>query len=144
MTPTTTRSTSRAMGRVAFVGAGPGDPGLLTLRAVELLAPRTSSCSTSSLREDDVARWTRDDVEFVDAGFGDDGTPLTLAGRAKLVTRAAKGRAVASCGSWTATPATFNGLAEEALACRKAGSRPSRSSPASPRQPRCRPTPACR
>ncbi|HEX3003373.1 MAG TPA: SAM-dependent methyltransferase, partial [Angustibacter sp.] len=107
------------MGRVAFVGTGPGDPGLLTLRAVELLGAADVVVLDQLLREADVARWTRDDVEFVDAGFGDDGTPLTLAGRAKLVTRAAKGgRHVVRL--MDGDPATFNGLAEEALACRKA------------------------
>ncbi|KQX66186.1 uroporphyrinogen-III synthase [Angustibacter sp. Root456] len=116
---TTTRSTSRATGRVAFVGTGPGDPGLLTLRAVELLGAADVVVLDQLLREADVQRWTRDDVEFVDAGFGDDGTPLTVAGRAKLVTRAAKGgRRVVRL--MDGDPATFNGLAEEAVACRKA------------------------
>ncbi|MEP6563463.1 MAG: SAM-dependent methyltransferase, partial [Nakamurella sp.] len=33
-----TRARSRTVGRIAFVGAGPGDPGLLTMRAAEALA----------------------------------------------------------------------------------------------------------
>ena len=34
---TTTESNERARGWVSFVGSGPGDPDLMTLRAVELL-----------------------------------------------------------------------------------------------------------
>src|SRR4051795_10980662 len=33
----TRRSTNRPLGRVVFVGAGPGDPGLLAVHAVEAL-----------------------------------------------------------------------------------------------------------
>jgi uroporphyrinogen III methyltransferase/synthase len=118
-TPTTSRP-GKPAGSVAFVGTGPGDPGLLTVRAVEVLAQADVVVLDQLLTAADVARWTRPDVEVVDTGFGEDGQPLTTAGRAKLVTRAARGgRRVARL--MDGDPATFNGLAEEALACRRAG-----------------------
>jgi uroporphyrinogen III methyltransferase / synthase len=112
--------TPRQPGTVAFVGTGPGDPGLLTVRAVELIAAADVVVLDQLVREDQLARWARPDVEVLDAGFGDDGAPLTQAGRAKIVTRAARGgRRVVRL--MDGDPSTFNGLAEEALACRKAG-----------------------
>ena len=111
---------TRTAGSVAFVGTGPGDPGLLTLRAVDLIAAADVLVLDQLMRADDLARWARPDVELLDAGFGEDGQPLTHAGRAKIVTRAAKaGRRVVRL--MDGDPGTFNGLAEEALACRKAG-----------------------
>jgi uroporphyrinogen III methyltransferase/synthase len=107
-------------GSIAFVGTGPGDPGLLTLRAVELIEQADVVVLDRLLGRADVARWTRADVEVLEAGFGDDGQPLTHAARSRLVTKAAKGgRRVVRL--MDGDPSTFNGLAEEALACRKAG-----------------------
>ena len=121
-TPTSRRSTraaSHPVGSVAFVGTGPGDPGLLTLRAVDLIAGADVLVLDQLVREDVLTRWARPDVEVLDASFGEDGTPLTQAGRAKMVTRAAKaGKRVVRL--MDGDPGTFNGLAEEALACRKA------------------------
>jgi uroporphyrinogen III methyltransferase/synthase len=109
-----------ATGSVAFVGTGPGDPGLLTLRAVDLIAEADVVVLDRLLQRDDVARWTKEGVEVLDAGFGDNGAPLTHAARSRLVTKAAKGgRRVVRL--MDGDPSTFNGLAEEALACRKAG-----------------------
>jgi uroporphyrinogen III methyltransferase/synthase len=110
----------RATGSIAFVGTGPGDPGLLTLRAAELIAEADVVVLDRLLGRGDIARWTRADVEVLEAGFGDDGQPLTHAARSRLVTKAAKGgRRVVRL--MDGDPSTFNGLAEEALACRKAG-----------------------
>ncbi len=118
--PATGRASARTVGSVAFVGTGPGDPGLLTLRAVEVIAGADVVVLDQLVREDDLARWVGPEVEVLDAGFGGDGQPLTHAGRAKLVTRAAKaGKRVVRL--MDGDPGTFNGLAEEALACRKAG-----------------------
>ncbi len=124
MSPTrSSKSTpTRLPGRVAFVGAGPGDDGLLTVRAVEALAAADVVVIDQVAREDVVARHCRPDVEIVDAGHGDHGQPLTHASRAKLVVKAAKsvqGGLVVRL--MDGDPATFNGLAEEALACQKAG-----------------------
>ena len=60
----------RQPGRVAFVGAGPGDPGLLTLRAAEYLAEADVVVIDQVSREDFVARYARPDVEIIDAGHG--------------------------------------------------------------------------
>ncbi|TQJ49432.1 uroporphyrinogen-III synthase [Phycicoccus sp. SLBN-51] len=121
-TGTATTSAGRQPGRVAFVGAGPGDAGLMTVRAVEYLAAADVVVIDQLSREDVVARYCRDDVEVVDAGHGDHGQPLTHAMRAKLVVKAAK----ATKGGLVVRlmdgdPGFFNGLAEEALALRKAG-----------------------
>jgi len=115
------RATHRADGaspEVAFVGAGPGDDGLLTLRAAERLAQADVVVVDQPGRQDLIARRCRPDVEIVDAGFGQDGQPMTRAARAKLVVRAAKkgGRVVRLMDG---DPSTFTGLAEEIAACRK-------------------------
>ena len=113
-----TRTAGRPHGRVAFVGAGPGDAGLLTLRAVERLAAADVVVVDQLDREDLLTRHCREDVEVLDAGFGEDGQPMTRAARAKLVVRAARkgGRVVRLMDG---DPTTFTGLAEEIAACRK-------------------------
>ncbi|XVX21008.1 uroporphyrinogen-III synthase [Actinomycetota bacterium] len=118
---TPTRPTTKNPARVVFVGAGPGDPGLLTVRAVETLAGADAVVIDQYARGDVVARHASD-AEIVDAGHGDHGAPLTHASRAKLVVKTAKahpGGVVVRL--MDGDPATFNGLAEEALACEKAG-----------------------
>ncbi len=115
-----TRATTPA--RVAFVGAGPGDAGLLTMRAVEYLADADAVVMDQLAREDVVGRCCRDEIDVIDAGYGETGQPLTQASRAKLVVKAAKahpGGLVVRL--MDGDPATFNGLAEEAAACAKAG-----------------------
>ncbi|GMA87826.1 hypothetical protein GCM10025868_30760 [Angustibacter aerolatus] len=67
---------------MTFVGTGPGDPGLLTVRAVEVIGRADVVVLDQNLRAGDVARFARPDVEVLDAGFGDDGQPLTQASRA--------------------------------------------------------------
>ena len=61
MSPTrsTTPSTPRVPARVVFVGAGPGDPGLLTVRAGELLARADAVVIDQVAREAVVERWCR-------------------------------------------------------------------------------------
>ena len=120
-TPATPRRGSRP-GRVSFVGAGPGDPGLVTLRARDQLACADVVVIDQVNRDDMVLRHARPDVEIIDAGHGEHGEELTRASRAKILVRAAK--AVGEQGLvvrlMDGDPAMFNGLAEEALALRKA------------------------
>jgi uroporphyrinogen III methyltransferase/synthase len=115
-------------GRVAFVGAGPGDPGLMTVRAVEYLAEADVVVIDQVSREEFVARHCRPDVVVIDAGHGEHGQPLTHASRAKLLVKAAKAAGAVNGNGLVVRlmdgdPAMFNGLSEEALACHKAGIR---------------------
>ena len=125
-TETRSGKAARHPARVAFVGAGPGDPGLLTVRAAEYLAEADVVVIDQVSREDFVARHARPDVEIIDAGHGEHGQPLTHASRAKLLVKAAKAAGAANGNRLVVRlmdgdPAMFNGLSEEALACRKAG-----------------------
>lgn len=118
--PRTRKKTVAPPGQVSFVGAGPGDEGLLTLRAVERLGEASVVVVDQLDRVALLAARCRPDVEVVDAGFGEDGQPMARAARAKLVVRAARkgGRVVRLMDG---DPSTFTGLAEEVAACRKEG-----------------------
>ncbi|WP_193605769.1 bifunctional uroporphyrinogen-III C-methyltransferase/uroporphyrinogen-III synthase [Nocardioides dongkuii] len=120
-------------GWVSFVGSGPGDPDLLTVRAVELLeqadvvvteAPEHSALVRTVLGLPDPADLPEDapvpGPELVDGGFGEDGQPLTHAARAKVVVKQAK-RGLRVVRLMTGDPFLYASGPEEAQACVKAG-----------------------
>jgi len=116
---------STARGWVSFVGSGPGDPDLLTVRAVTLLREAEVVVTEAPEHVDLVRRLLDLPAEcesptFVDGGFGEDGQPLTHAARAKVVVRhAKKGQRVVRL--MTGDPFLYASGPEEALACVKAG-----------------------
>jgi uroporphyrinogen III methyltransferase/synthase len=127
----TTDETTRAAGGrgwVAFVGSGPGDPGLLTVRAVDLLREAdvviTEAPDHVALVRSVLGALTPGGgecrPEFVDGGFGEDGQPMTHAARAKVVVKQAK-RGVRVVRLMTGDPFLYASGPEEALACAKAG-----------------------
>ncbi len=122
-TETTRRTrTTRPVGMVSFVGSGPGDPDLLTVRAVELLRAAevvvTEDPGHEALVRAVIAGG--EEPEFVDGGFGTDGQPLTHAARAKVVVRQAKaGKRTVRL--MTGDPFLFASGPEEAQACVKEG-----------------------
>ncbi len=83
------------LGTVALVGAGPGDPGLLTLRAAELLG-EADVVLVDRLVHPDVLRHCRAGVEVVDVGKASwTGTaPRQEQINAQLITHAQAGRRV--------------------------------------------------
>jgi uroporphyrinogen III methyltransferase/synthase len=108
---TTTRSKAKT-GIVIFIGAGPGDPGLLTLRAVDALAAADAVAVHESLR-DAVLPHCREDVEILDvAGLDSQGTGKAIAAAAKA------GKVVARV--FAGDPTVLCHFAEEADACVKA------------------------
>jgi uroporphyrinogen III methyltransferase/synthase len=116
---TTKAAPAKPPGTVAFVGAGPGDPGLLTVRAVELLAAADVVVAENQ-DEAFLARFCKPGVEVVDGSVGDDGQALSHAMRAKLVVKAAKrgGNVVRLLDG---DPFLYGTGSEEAAACGKAG-----------------------
>ena len=112
-------------GWVAFVGSGPGDPGLLTVRAADLLR-QADVVITETPEHEALVRAVRGEVsheagpEFVDGGFGEDGQPLTHASRAKVVVKQAK-RGLRVVRLMAGDPFLYASGPEEALACAKAG-----------------------
>ena len=123
--PRERRHLGRARGWVSFVGSGPGDPDLLTVRAVTLLEQADVVVTESPEHVDLVRRLLALPAEcetplFVDGGFGEDGQPLTHAARAKVVVRhAKKGQRVVRL--MTGDPFLYASGPEEAQACVKAG-----------------------
>src|SRR6478735_2636153 len=120
----TSEPPSSGRGWVAFVGSGPGDPGLLTVRAVELIR-EADVVVTESPEHEPLVRSVlgvsgEGGPEFVDGGFGEDGQPLTHAARAKVVVRQAR-RGVRVVRLMTGDPFLYSSGPEEALACAKAG-----------------------
>ena len=130
---------SAPVGHVSFVGSGPGDPELLTVRAVDLLrqaevvvtevpshtdlvravlglpAPRVVVDEDGNQVEESPASGP----VFVDGGFGQDGQPLTHAARAKVVVKQAKsGKRVVRL--MAGDPFVYASGPEEAQACVKA------------------------
>ena len=112
----------RPAGSVAFIGTGPGDPGLLTVRATELIRAAHVIITEAPEHQTLLAQLLGDrlsEVTVVDGGYGEDGQPLTHASRAKLVVKHAKGdgnvvRLISG------DPWMYATGAEEAAACAKA------------------------
>ena len=106
-------------GTVYLVGAGPGDPGLLTARALELLA-RVDVILHDRLIPIEALAVARADAEVVDVGKvgGGEQVPQDETTRL-LVERALAGRSVVRLKG--GDPFVFGRGGEEAQACRAAG-----------------------
>ncbi|MGN6782607.1 MAG: uroporphyrinogen-III synthase [Marmoricola sp.] len=122
MTQSKTSTAPRPRRWVAFVGSGPGDPELLTLRAVELIREADLVVTEVAAHVELVRTVLGPEAplpEFVDGGQGEDDQPLSSAARAKVVVRAAKrgGRVVRLL---VGDPFLYASGPEEARACAKA------------------------
>ncbi len=127
---TSTAPATTNRGWVSFVGSGPGDPDLLTVRAVELIGKADVIVTEVPEHEELVRKLLGlpatvaegDDAgpRFVDGGFGEDGQPLTHAARAKVIVRHGKaGHRVVRL--MAGDPFLYASGPEEAQACVKAG-----------------------
>ncbi len=109
--------------RVAFVGVGPGDPALITLRCRDLIAAADVLVLDQLGREELIAPHARPDVLVIDAGHGDHGEQLTTASRVRLLVeatrRAPEGSLIVRL--MDGDPVLFTGFSEEAKALHKIG-----------------------
>ena len=107
------RSAAAAPGMVAFVGAVPGDPRLLTLRGAELLA-RADTVVLGELTGHEFLHHCRPDVDVIDAA------DLGRVDWAKtVIDAAATGKSVVRL--LNGDPGLFGGVAAEADACAASG-----------------------
>jgi uroporphyrinogen III methyltransferase/synthase len=129
------RPTAGQAGRVVFVGAGPGDPGMLTARATDALAQAGLVLVDPdvSAAVQDVVRGQHPDVELTPAV----GEPAEVA---KTAVAAAKNGTVV-VRLVAGDPYTNDGAVKEVLAVGRT-SVPFDVVPASPPPPPCRPSPA--
>jgi uroporphyrinogen III methyltransferase/synthase len=105
---------------VSFVGGGPGDPGLLTVRAVKLLSEADVVVVDVLDRDELLARYARPGVTVLPGGRDNGGGPLGRAERARVVvTAAAHGSRVVRIVDGDST--TFSTIVDEVAACRRAG-----------------------
>jgi uroporphyrin-III C-methyltransferase / precorrin-2 dehydrogenase / sirohydrochlorin ferrochelatase len=108
-----------ALGSVALVGGGPGDPGLLTVRGRQLLA-EADVVVADHLAPSDVLAELDPDVEVIDAGKVPGAHTLTQAQINEVLTsRALAGQRVVRLKG--GDPFVFGRGGEEALACARAG-----------------------
>ncbi|HEV8278550.1 MAG TPA: uroporphyrinogen-III C-methyltransferase [Streptosporangiaceae bacterium] len=116
--PAGNRAAART-GRVALVGGGPGDPGLLTVRGRRLLA-EADVVIADRLAPRDVLAGLDPDVEVIDAGKAPHTQHLSQERiNALLVERALAGQRVVRLKG--GDPFVFGRGGEEALACARAG-----------------------
>jgi len=106
-------------GAVHLVGGGPGDPGLITSRGLELL--RTAEVVVHDrLIGAELLREARADAELIDVGKGPGLAPYSQREiNTLLVSRARRGRTVVRLKG--GDPFVFGRGSEEAAACREAG-----------------------
>jgi uroporphyrinogen III methyltransferase / synthase len=120
MTNNSAPRAASTVGWVSFVGSGPGDPELLTVRAAGLIRQADVIVTESTEHAALVQALRADEPELVDGGFGEDGQPLTHAARAKVVVKQAK-RGLRVVRLMTGDPFLYASGPEEAQACAKAG-----------------------
>ncbi len=118
-----TMTSPATRGRVIFVGAGPGDPDLLTLGAIAALAD-ASAVIVDDERQREIlthpAITVAPDAAVTTLGLNDGHKPLTPSARAKIVIRhAARGGRVVRL--VTGDPFWDNAVADEAAACVRGG-----------------------
>jgi uroporphyrinogen III methyltransferase/synthase len=111
--------TRRPVGRVHLVGAGPGDPGLLTARAIELIA-RADTILYDRLIPAEALEGARADAELLFVGKEGGGASVPQSETtALMIERAHLGREVVRLKG--GDPFVFGRGGEEALALRDAG-----------------------